>query len=175
MNSTRETIIKIDGLTKDYQIGFLKKKKVRALDNLTLEVQRGEIFVFLGPNGAGKTTTLKILMRLIFPTSGTVRILGKPIDNADARNRIGYLPENPYFYDYLSGRELLLYSAALFGIPKDVAERRATNLLQIVGLEEDRANRQLRKYSKGMLQRVGIAQALINDPEIVFMDEPMSG
>jgi len=175
MNSTRETIIKIDGLTKDYQIGFLKKKKVRALDNLTLEVQRGEIFGFLGPNGAGKTTTLKILMRLIFPTSGTVRILGKPIDNADARNRIGYLPENPYFYDYLSGRELLLYSAALFGIPKDVAERRATNLLQIVGLEEDRANRQLRKYSKGMLQRVGIAQALINDPEIVFMDEPMSG
>ena len=175
MNSTNDSIIQIDGLTKDYHIGFLKKKKVRALDNLTLEIKQGEIFGFLGPNGAGKTTTLKILMRLIFPTSGTVRILGKPIDDVDARNRIGYLPENPYFYDYLSGRELLLYSAALFGIPKGVAAQRATELLQMVGLEEDRANRQLRKYSKGMLQRIGIAQALINDPEIVFMDEPMSG
>jgi ABC-2 type transport system ATP-binding protein len=114
-------------------------------------------------------------MRLIFPTSGTARILGEQLDNAEARARIGYLPENPYFYDYLSGRELLLYSAALFGIPKDIANKRATELLRLVGLEEERASRQLRKYSKGMLQRLGIAQALINDPEIVFMDEPMSG
>lgn len=170
-----ETIIQIQGLTKDYQLGFIKKKTVRALDGLSLEVKRGEIFGFLGPNGAGKTTTLKILMRLIFPTTGTARILGESLDNAEARARIGYLPENPYFYDYLSGRELLLYSAALYGIPKEIANKRATELLHLVGLEEERASRQLRKYSKGMLQRLGIAQALINDPEVVFMDEPMSG
>ncbi len=174
MNSS-EAIIQIEGLTKDYRVGFFKKKTVRALNCLSLEVRRGEIFGFLGPNGAGKTTTLKILMRLIFPTSGAARILGQPLDDATARSRIGYLPENPYFYDYLSGRELLLYSAALFGIPRPVANERATELLHLVGLEEDRANRQLRKYSKGMLQRIGIAQALINNPEVVFMDEPMSG
>lgn len=175
MNQKPEVALQINNLTKDYQIGFLKKRTVRALDHLSLEVQRGEIFGFLGPNGAGKTTTLKILMRLIFPTEGTAMILGKPMDDAVMRTRIGYLPENPYFYDYLSGRELLEYSAALFGIAKNAARDRAGHLLKLVGLEEDRANRQLRKYSKGMLQRIGIAQALINDPEIVFMDEPMSG
>lgn len=170
-----EAVIEIDGLTKDYEMGFLKKKKVRALDHLTLEVWRGEIFGFLGPNGAGKTTTLKLLTRLIYPTEGTARILGQPIDDVATRSRVGYLPENPYFYDYLSGRELLEYTAALFGIPKQRARSRADELLDLVGLERDRADRQLRKYSKGMLQRIGIAQALVNDPEIVFMDEPMSG
>ena len=170
-----EAVIEIDGLTKDYEVGFLKKKKVRALDHLTLEVWRGEIFGFLGPNGAGKTTTLKLLTRLIYPTEGTARILGQPIDDVATRSRVGYLPENPYFYDYLSGRELLEYTAALFGIPKRRARSRADELLDLVGLERDRADRQLRKYSKGMLQRIGIAQALVNDPEIVFMDEPMSG
>jgi ABC-2 type transport system ATP-binding protein len=175
MSNQAETVIQIHNLTKDYEIGFLKKKTVRALNQLSLEVKRGEIFGFLGPNGAGKTTTLKILMRLIYPTQGEATILGKPLDDAIMRTRIGYLPENPYFYDYLSGRELLAYSAALFGIPAHVAKIRADHLLKLVGLEEERANRQLRKYSKGMLQRIGIAQALINDPEIVFMDEPMSG
>ena len=173
--SNSEVVIEIIDLTKDYEVGFLKKRKVRALDQLNLEVRRGEIFGFLGPNGAGKTTTLKLLMRLIYPTQGSARILGHPIDDVSTRARVGYLPENPYFYDYLSGRELLEYTGALFGIPTEKARARGKELLQLVGLDLDRANRQLRKYSKGMLQRIGIAQALVNDPEIVFMDEPMSG
>jgi len=172
---TAEVVIDIVDLTKDYEVGFLKKRKVRALNQLNLEVQRGEIFGFLGPNGAGKTTTLKLLMRLIYPTQGGARILGHSIEDVSTRARIGYLPENPYFYDYLSGRELLEYTAALFGIPTEQAKSKAKELLSLVGLDSERANRQLRKYSKGMLQRIGIAQALVNDPEIVFMDEPMSG
>jgi ABC-2 type transport system ATP-binding protein len=170
-----EAVIELNQLTKDYEVGHLRKRKVRALDHLTLEVYRGEIFGFLGPNGAGKTTTLKLLMRLIYPTAGTARILGNPIDDVATHSRIGYLPENPYFYDYLSGRELLMYTAALFGIPKDEARVKACELLEAVGLDRERADRQLRKYSKGMLQRIGIAQSLVNDPEIVFLDEPMSG
>src|SRR5215510_3891594 len=170
-----EVVIDIVGLTKDYEVGFLKKRKIRALNQLNLEVRRGEIFGFLGPNGAGKTTTLKLLMRLIYPTQGSARILGHSIEDVSNRARIGYLPENPYFYDYLSGRELLEYTAALFGIPPVQAKSKAKELLSLVGLDFERANRQLRKYSKGMLQRLGIAQALINDPEVVFMDEPMSG
>src|SRR6185369_3710621 len=121
------------------------------------------------------TTTLKLLMRLIYPTEGTARILGHSIDDVSTRARIGYLPENPYFYDYLSGRELLEYTAALFGMEKATARQKAGELLAMVGLEPARADRQLRKYSKGMLQRIGIAQALVNDPEVVFLDEPMSG
>jgi len=175
IGDTAEVVIDIVDLTKDYEVGFLKKRKVRALNQLNLEVRRGEIFGFLGPNGAGKTTTLKLLMRLIYPTQGSARILGRPIEEVSTRARIGYLPENPYFYDYLSGRELLEYTAALFGIPAEQAKIRARELLSLVGLDSERANRQLRKYSKGMLQRIGIAQALVNDPEIVFMDEPMSG
>jgi ABC-2 type transport system ATP-binding protein len=174
-NRSTEAVIEIDNLTKDYETGFLKKKLSRALDGLSLEVRRGEIFGFLGPNGAGKTTTLKLLMRLIYPTSGTARILGRSIDDVETRARIGYLPENPYFYDYLSGRELLMYTSALFGIPKKHASERASQLLAAVGLDDERADRQLRKYSKGMLQRIGIAQSLVNDPEILFFDEPMSG
>jgi ABC-2 type transport system ATP-binding protein len=170
-----ETVIEIAGLTKDYEVGLFKKRRVRALDNLTLTVCRGEIFGFLGPNGAGKTTTLKLLMRLIYPTAGTARILGHPIDDVATHARLGYLPENPYFYDYLSGRELLEYTGALFGLGKTAAHERATALLEQVGLDKDRADRQLRKYSKGMLQRIGIAQSLVNDPEVIFMDEPMSG
>jgi ABC-2 type transport system ATP-binding protein len=170
-----ETVIKIEGLTKDYEVGFLKKKTVRALDGLNLEVREGEIFGFLGPNGAGKTTTLKLLMRLIYPTSGSALILGRPIHEAETRSAIGYLPENPYFYDYLSGRELLEYTASLFGASKAAAGKKAEELLAQVGLADSRSDRQLRKYSKGMLQRIGIAQALVNDPRVVFMDEPMSG
>lgn len=175
IENTPDTVIELTELTKDYETGFLKKKRVRALDHLTLEVRRGEIFGFLGPNGAGKTTTLKLLMRLIYPTSGSARILSRAIDDVETHSRIGYLPENPYFYDYLTGLELLDYTAALFGVPRDVSVKRAQELLALVGLDSQRANRQLRKYSKGMLQRIGIAQALVNDPEVVFLDEPMSG
>src|SRR5260370_4131701 len=160
--------IEIDNLTKDYEVGFWRKRKVRALDGLSLGVEHGQIFGFLGPNGAGKTTTLKLLMRLIYPTQGTARILGHSVDDVSTRSRIGYLPENPYFYDYLSGCELLEYTAALFGIPAEQAAVRGEELLALIGLDSDRANRQLRKYSKGMLQRIGIAQALVNDPEVVF-------
>src|ERR1044072_4587407 len=173
--SDNQAVIQLKNLTKDYQVGFWKKRTNRALDHLNLEVFKGEIFGFLGPNGAGKTTTLKLLMQLIFPTAGTATILGNSIDKPSARAQIGYFPENPYFYDYLSGRELLHYTAALFGIPQQPAQQRAEELLHQVGLNEDSAGRQLRKYSKGMLQRLGIAQALINDPEVIFLDEPMSG
>ena len=168
-------VIEIENLTKDYEVGFWKKKKVRALDGLSLSVERGEIFGFLGGNGAGKTTTIKLLMRLMFPTAGSARILGRNISDVKMHARIGYLPENPYFYDYLTARELLNYFAELFGIEKTERKRRVEDLLDKVGLEEASRGKQLRKFSKGMLQRVGLAQSLINEPEIVFLDEPMSG
>lgn len=170
-----EYIVEIEDLTKDYEVGFWKKKKVRALDGLDLQVERGQIFGFLGGNGAGKTTTIKLLMGLMFPTAGTARILGADISDVKMHARIGYLPENPYFYDYLTARELMMYFAELFGIPAGERKSRAEELLTRVGLEEAAWNRQLRKFSKGMLQRTGLAQSLINRPEIVFMDEPMSG
>jgi len=169
------TIVEIENLTKDYEVGFWRKRKVRALENLSLTVERGEIFGFLGGNGAGKTTTMKLLMRLMFPTGGTARILGADISDVRMHARIGYLPENPYFYDYLTARELLTYFAELFGISANERKARVEDSLRRVGLEEASWNKQLRKFSKGMLQRVGLAQSLINDPEIVFLDEPMSG
>jgi len=161
-------------LSKDYAIGFWRKRPYRALDRLSLEVERGEVFGFLGPNGAGKTTTLKLLMQLVFPTSGRAEILGRPVGDIDAKRRIGYLPENPYFYDYLTAEELMRYFAELFGIRGAERERRVGRLLDEVGIAAER-RMQLRKFSKGMLQRVGIAQALINEPELVILDEPMSG
>ena len=167
--------IRIDELTKDYLVGFWRKRPYRALDRLSLEVHTGEVFGFLGPNGAGKTTTLKLLMQLIFPSSGAAEILGKPIGDVRARQRIGYLPENPYFYDYLTARELLQYFARLFGYSGADARQRASVLLDRVGIPPERQTQQLRKYSKGMIQRVGIAQALLNDPDVIFLDEPMSG
>ena len=167
--------IRIDDLTKDYWVGFWRKRPYRALDRLSLEVQPGEVFGFLGPNGAGKTTTLKLLMQLIFPTSGGAEILGRPVGDVAARQRIGYLPENPYFYDYLTADELLQYFARLFGYSGGEARTRAAALLDRVGIGPERRRQQLRKYSKGMIQRVGIAQALLNDPEVIFLDEPMSG
>lgn len=170
-----ENIIEIENLSKDYEVGFWKKKKVRALDNLNLKVEGGQIFGFLGGNGAGKTTTIKILMSLMFPTTGTARILGEDISNTKMHSRIGYCPENPYFYDYLKARELMDYFGELLGLDKQTRNRKTEELLTKVGLEEKDWNKQLRKFSKGMLQRVGLAQSLINDPEIVFMDEPMSG
>jgi ABC-2 type transport system ATP-binding protein len=167
--------IRIDGLTKDYFVGFWRRRSYRALDGLTLDIAPGEIFGFLGPNGAGKTTTLKLLMQLIFPTAGTAEILGRPVGDVRVRQRIGYLPENPYFYDYLTAVELLTYFAHLFGYSGQDARRRADSLLDRVGITPERRRQQLRKYSKGMIQRVGIAQALLNDPEVIFLDEPMSG
>jgi ABC-2 type transport system ATP-binding protein len=168
-------IVEIENLTKDYEVGFWRKKKVRALEDLSLSVKQGQIFGFLGGNGAGKTTTIKILMSLLFPTSGSARILGTDIAEVTMHRRIGYCPENPYFYDYLTAWELMKYFGELFGLGENERTRKASELLAKVGLDEKDWNKQLRKFSKGMLQRVGLAQALINDPEIVFFDEPMSG
>ncbi len=168
-------IVEIENLTKDYEVGFWKKKKVRALDNLTLNVEGGQIFGFLGGNGAGKTTTIKILMSLIFPSEGSAKILGHDISNVRMRHRIGYCPENPYFYDYLTARELMMYFGELFGMDKAKSKQKTEELLTKVGLEEASWNKQLRKFSKGMLQRTALAQCLINEPEVVFLDEPMSG
>ena len=168
-------ILEIDNLTKDYEVGFVRKRKVRALDSLSLTVNQGEIFGFLGANGAGKTTTLKLLMRLIFPTAGNARILDHDIADVSMHSRIGYLPENPYFYDYLTALEFLNFCGQIFGLSKTARNGRSRELLTSVRLDEKKWNTQLRKFSKGMLQRVGLAQALVNDPEVVFLDEPMSG
>lgn len=168
-------IVEIENLVKDYEVGFLRKRRVRALDGLSLTINPGEIFGFLGANGAGKTTTLKLLMRLIFPTAGTARILGRDISDIAMHDRIGYLPENPYFYDYLTALEFLNFCGQIFGIPQSTRNKQAKELLARVHLNESKWNTQLRKFSKGMLQRVGLAQALVNDPEVVFLDEPMSG
>jgi ABC-2 type transport system ATP-binding protein len=166
--------IRIDNLTKDYAVGFWRRRPYRALDRLSLEIEPGEVFGFLGPNGAGKTTTLKLLMQLIFPTSGHAEILGRPVGDVPTRRRIGYLPENPSFYDYLTAEELLTYFAGLFGYDGTERRRRVGDLLDRLGIGRERSF-QLRRFSKGMLQRVGIAQALLNDPEVIFLDEPMSG
>jgi ABC-2 type transport system ATP-binding protein len=166
--------IEIHGLSKSYAVGFWKKQLRSALKSLDLTVNSGETFGFLGPNGAGKTTTLKLLMGIIFPTSGTATILGRDIGDPAVKRKVGFLPEQPYFYDYLSAPELLDYYARLSGVPAGTRQNRIGELLERVGLR-DVGNKQLRKFSKGMLQRVGIAQAIIHDPEIVFLDEPMSG
>ena len=166
--------IDIERLTKDFSVGFWRPRPYRALDQLTLSIEQGEVFGFLGPNGAGKTTTLKLLLQLIYPTSGRAEILGKPVGDLDVKRRIGYLPESPYFYDYLTAEELLSYFSSLFGYSQAEQRRRVTALLDDVGIGAER-RMQLRKFSKGMLQRVGIAQAILNDPDVVFLDEPMSG
>jgi ABC-2 type transport system ATP-binding protein len=161
-------------LTKNYAVGFWRKRPYCALDRLSIEVQAGEVFGFLGPNGAGKTTTLKLLMQLVYPSSGRAEIFGRPVGDPAVKRRLGYLAENPYFYDYLTAEELLSYFAGLFGYGPAERRARAGRLLDEVGIGRER-RLQLRKFSKGMLQRVGIAQALINDPELVIFDEPMSG
>jgi ABC-2 type transport system ATP-binding protein len=167
--------IEFRDLSKDYPTGFLNLRRVRALDSLSLTVERGEIFGFLGANGAGKTTAIKVLLRLIAPSAGHARILGHDAGDLAVHARIGYLPEAPYFYDYLTARELLEYCAQLFGYTPVARRERAATVLRRVNLDESAWNRQLRKFSKGMLQRVGLAQALVNDPEVVILDEPMSG
>src|SRR6202044_2869325 len=166
--------IEIERLTKDYPVGFWRKKMRRSLDHLSLQVEEGESFGFLGPNGAGKTTTMKLLMGLIFPTSGTARVRGRSINDVRMHREIGYMPEQPYFYDYLTARELLAYFARFFGFSAAERNERVARYLSLVGLAAA-ADVQLRKFSKGMLQRVGIAQAILHDPRIVFFDEPMSG
>ncbi len=166
--------IEILGLEKTYSVGFWRKKPKYALRPLNLTIQEGEIFGFLGPNGAGKTTTLKLLMGLIFPTAGSARILGMEVDDPLMKAQIGFLPEQPYFYDYLTARELLDYYGQLSGVDPKQRSRQVNEVLQRVGLPDAGAV-QLRKFSKGMLQRVGIAQAILHHPKVVFLDEPMSG
>jgi ABC-2 type transport system ATP-binding protein len=166
--------IEIQGLTKSYPVGFWKRQVRLALKPLNLTVATGETFGFLGPNGAGKTTTLKILMGIISPSAGSATILGKDFRDPEIKTRIGFLPEQPYFYDYLSAPELLDYYAGLSGLGRAERQKRIGPVLDRVGLS-DAGNKQLRKFSKGMLQRVGIAQAIIHEPDVVFLDEPMSG
>src|SRR5262250_691357 len=166
--------IEIENLTKEYPFGFLNLKKKKSLENLNMQVETGEVFGFIGPNGAGKSTAIKLLMRLIFPTSGSARILGKSISDVEMHRDIGYLPEQPYFYDYLTAAELLDYFARFFGFSAGERKDRIDRMLKKVGLETA-GKIQLRKYSKGMLQRVGLAQAILHDPKVVILDEPMSG
>jgi ABC-2 type transport system ATP-binding protein len=161
-------------LTKEYPVGFWRKRSKLALNRLSFAVDAGEIFGLLGPNGAGKTTTLKLLLRLVFPTSGSGRILGRPLGDVRMHARIGYLPENPSFYDHLTAEEFMNYAGWLFGLRSAARRRRSLRLLEQVGLAES-AGVAVRKFSKGMVQRLGIAQALVNDPEVIFLDEPMSG
>ena len=166
--------IEILGMEKTYSVGFWRKKPKCALKPLHLRVEEGEIFGFLGPNGAGKTTTLKLLMGLVFPTAGSARILGMEVNDPRMKAQIGFLPEQPYFYDYLTARELLNYYGQLSGMAPKERSRKIDAALQRVGVP-DVGGVQLRKFSKGMLQRVGIAQAILHDPKLVFFDEPMSG
>jgi ABC-2 type transport system ATP-binding protein len=166
--------IEILELEKSYQVGFWRRRTKVALRPLRLSIEEGEVFGFLGPNGAGKTTTLKLLMGLVFPTAGTARILGREMDDPEVKSQIGFLPEQPYFYDHLTARELLNYYGQLSGIPAKGRSARVEEMLERVGLS-DSAGVQLRKFSKGMLQRVGLAQAILHDPKLVFLDEPMSG
>lgn len=184
-------VVEINGLSKSFHLGFLGAvpglgrltaglqvrgiaHRVDAVNGLSLRVPQGEIFGFLGPNGAGKTTTLKMLMGLVKPSAGTASILGAPIGQRDRRARIGYLPEHPYFYEHLKPEEFLHFYGRLYGVPHRVLQKRAAALVSKVGLDHART-RTLRKFSKGMVQRLGLAQALINDPELVILDEPMSG
>jgi ABC-2 type transport system ATP-binding protein len=173
MDPSTEPIVQVENLQKIFRVGFWGKR-VTAVDDLSLDVRRGEVFGFLGPNGAGKTTTLKILMGLIYPSSGQARLFGRPVADPVAKAKLGFLPESPYFYEYLTSREFLRFYGRLFGLRGGVLEKRADELLDMVGMTHAR-DLQLRKFSKGMLQRVGIAQALINEPELIVLDEPMSG
>ena len=166
--------IEILGLEKTYRVGFWRRRPKRALHPRHLTVEEGEVFGVLGPNGAGKTTTLKLLMGLVFPSAGSARILGREWTDPQVKAQIGFLPEQPYFYDYLTAHELLEYYGQLSGVAAKQRKRRVEEILHQVGLRDVRGI-QLRKFSKGMLQRVGIGQAILHDPRLVFFDEPMSG
>src|SRR5258707_14077030 len=169
-----DAAIEIGNLTKEYPFGFLNLKKRTSLEGLNMEVQTGEVFGFIGPNGAGKSTTIKLLVRLIFPTTGSARILGKAVSDVSMHRDIGYLPEQPYFYDYLTAAEVLDYFARFHGFSAVERKERVQKMLQKVGLETA-GKIQLRKFSKGMLQRVGLAQAILHEPKLVILDETMSG
>jgi ABC-2 type transport system ATP-binding protein len=169
----RDEVIRVEKIVKDFRPGFGLRRK-RVLHGVTFHVHDGEVFGFIGPNGAGKTTTLKILMGLIRPTGGSASILGRDVAESEFRNQIGFLPENPYFYPYLTAREILDFYARLCGVEASRRAARVTESLEVVHLSHA-ADARLRTFSKGMLQRVGVAQALINDPKVVFLDEPMSG
>lgn len=172
-NAVSDSVIEIRNLSKIYR-DFWGRPKVRALNSLSLEVKRGEIFGLLGPNGSGKTTTLKLLLGLLFPTEGEVRILGRPAHDVEKNERIGYLPEESYLYRFLNADETLDFYGRLFKMPAAQRRQRCDELIKRVGLEGAR-RRQLKEYSKGMTRRIGLAQALINDPELVLLDEPTSG
>jgi ABC-2 type transport system ATP-binding protein len=172
---SRLPALAVEGLSKSFRAGFWLNRVVSPLRGCTLEVFVGETFGLLGPNGAGKTTLLKVLLGIVRPSAGKATLLGHPLGDAAVRARLGYLPENPYFYEYLTGEETLRFVGKLFGLSEDVLARRIPGLLERVGLSREAARCPLRKYSKGMLQRIGLAQALINDPQLVFLDEPMSG
>ena len=167
-------VVRTERLTKDFLTGFWRPRPYRALDALSFDIPAGGVFGLLGPNGAGKTTTLKLIVDLLRPTSGRAEVLGRPAGDVDARGRLGFLPEHPAFYDHLTAEELLAYFAGLFGYTGEDRRQRVSRMLDLVGLDDAR-RRPLRQYSKGMVQRVGLAQALINDPELVILDEPMSG
>jgi ABC-2 type transport system ATP-binding protein len=169
-------ILQTVNIKKSYRTGFWLNKVITPLNNCSLSVQPGETFGLLGPNGAGKTTLLKVLLGIVQPSGGKGMILGKPLGDRSVKQEVGYLPENAYFYDYLTGWEFLEFVATLFQIPRTHQKRRINELLDLVGLDRQSAKKkQMRQYSKGMLQRIGVAQALINDPKIIFLDEPMSG
>jgi ABC-2 type transport system ATP-binding protein len=191
--TVNETVVEVSGLSKTFYVGFLPYKwphrmlerisprvasvfarKVGAVQNLSFEVRKAEIFGLLGPNGAGKTTTLKLMMGLLFADKGVVRLFGRPVGDLRAKKRIGFLPENPYFYDYLKPREFLDLVARLTDVDGRKREQRIQEMLELTGLTHA-LDLPLRKFSKGMLQRIGVAQALINDPELVVLDEPLSG
>ncbi|MGI9534812.1 MAG: ABC transporter ATP-binding protein [Thermodesulfobacteriota bacterium] len=166
-------MLKIENLVKDYSTGFFSKK-VRVLRGVNFNVTKGEVFGFIGPNGAGKTTTFKSILGFVGVTSGTIKIFDVDNNDVAVKSKIGYLPESPYFYDYLTGEELLNFMGQLHGVPRDILTKRVDILLEKVNMGHARKV-QLRKYSKGMLQRIGIAQSLINDPDFLILDEPMSG
>ncbi len=167
------TVASIQNLHKSFKFGFIPKRR-EILKGISLDVVKGEIFGYLGPNGAGKTTTLKCILGLIFPDKGEITLFGHPHLSTKGKERLGYLPENPYFYDYLTGEEFLGFYAQLFGLRRTDRKAKIRSLLRLVGLEKAR-DLQLRKYSRGMLQRIGLAQALVNDPELLFLDEPLGG
>ena len=173
MSGIEKPLVSVQQLTKTFRLG-VRLRRIDALRGISFDVPEGAVFGFLGPNGAGKTTTIKILTGLIHPTSGSATIYGEPVGVSSVGARLGYLPEQPYFYDYLNGYETLIFYARLFALPAGVASKRARDLLERVGLGHA-GDRAIRKYSKGMMQRLGIAQALINDPQLVILDEPMSG
>jgi ABC-2 type transport system ATP-binding protein len=167
------TILSIDGLHKTFSSGFIPRRQ-EILKDISFSVAAGEIFGYLGPNGAGKTTTIKCVLGLIFPDAGRIEICGRSHLDPRSKTEVGFLPENPYFYDYLTGREFLDFYGQLFGIGSEARRSRIANLLKLVGMEQA-ADLPLRKFSRGMLQRIGLAQALINEPSLVILDEPLGG